>query len=199
GNRLLQERTTLTSVPFALPQTPLNDKQKDFLKKSARDLELSALQGVERVKRQAEFAAEDQELNTPQYQDYYQKYINNSVAAYQNGEKAKEAQAAAAKATSEAAKAAREAASAQENYRNKVDELNTQLATEAIRYKEGSAAAELFAASMASGKSFTQAQNSEISRLNQTLEEAKQKYQDLQDAISNDPFRNTAESAKKAR
>ncbi|MDE9461959.1 phage tail tape measure protein [Xenorhabdus bovienii] len=199
GNGLLEERTQHTQIPLMLPRAELDDKQKDLLKKSERDLELSALQGAAKVKRQAEFAAEDQKLNTPQYQDYYQKYINNSVAAYQNGEKAKEAQAAAAKATSDAAKAAREAASAQENYRNKVAELNTQLATEAIRYKDGSAAAELFAASMASGKNLTQAQNSEISRLNQTLEEAKQKYQDLQDAISNDPFRNTAESAKKAR
>ncbi|MDE9492013.1 hypothetical protein, partial [Xenorhabdus bovienii] len=87
------------------------------------------------------------------------------------------------------------AASAQENYRKKVADLNTQLATEAIRYKEGNAAAELFSASMQSGKNFTKEQNDEIGRLNKTLEEAKQKYQDLQDAISNDPFRSTAESA----
>nr|WP_275381719.1 phage tail tape measure protein [Xenorhabdus bovienii] len=199
GNRLLQERMSLTPVPFALPPAPLDDKQKDFLKKSERDLTLSSLQGEARVKKQAEFAAEDQNLNTPEHRDNYQKYLNNTVAAYRNGEKAKEAQAAASKAASEAESAARKAAKTVEDYTNKVAELNTQLATEAIRYKEGNAAAELFSASMQSGKNFTKEQNSEIGRLNKTLEEAKQKYQDLQDAISNDPFRNTAESAKKAR
>ncbi|WP_275348198.1 phage tail tape measure protein, partial [Xenorhabdus bovienii] len=84
GNRLLQERMSLTPVPFALPPAPLDDKQKDFLKKSERDLTLSSLQGEARVKKQAEFAAEDQNLNTPEHRDNYQKYLNNTVAAYRN-------------------------------------------------------------------------------------------------------------------
>ncbi|MDC9605614.1 tape measure protein [Xenorhabdus griffiniae] len=198
GNRLLQERMALTPVPFALPQAPLDDKQADFLKKSARDLELSKLQGEAKVRRQAEFAAEDQRLNTPQHHDNYQKYINNTITAYQNGEKAKAAQAAAAKAASEAAKAAREAASAQENYRNKVAELNAQLAIEAIRHKEGNVAAELFAASQGNVTKFTQEQNRHLNQLNQRLTETKQRYQDLQAAVEADPFRNVAKRTKEA-
>ncbi|PHM45874.1 tail component [Xenorhabdus mauleonii] len=199
GNSLLEGRQQHVQIPLMLPQAPLDDKQRDFLNKSERDRVLSSLQGEDKIRKQAEFAAEDQGLNTLEHQSNYQKYLNNVVATYRNGEKAREAQTAAAKAASDAAKAAREAASAQADYRNKVSELNTQLATEAIRYREGNTAAEAFAASMSSGKNFTEAQNNEIRRLNRTLEEAKQKYQDLQDAIANDPFRNTAETAKKAR
>ncbi|MBD2786204.1 tape measure protein [Xenorhabdus sp. DI] len=198
GNTLLQQRRELTSVPFAPPPAPLDDKQKDFLKKSERDLALSSLQGEDKIRKQAEFAAEDQRLNTPEHQDNYQKYLNNTVAAYRNGEKAREAQAAAAKAASEAAKVAREAAAAQENYSNKVAELNTQLETEGIRYKEGNTAAELFAASQGNVSKFTKEQNSHLNQLNKTLEEAKQRYQDLQAAIEADPFRNVAKRTKEA-
>ncbi|MCG3461062.1 tape measure protein [Xenorhabdus bovienii] len=198
GNRLLQERTTLTPVPFALPQTPLSDEQQDFLKKSARDLELSALQGAAKVKRQAEFAAEDQKLNTPQYQNHYQKYINDSVAIYQNGEKAREAQAAAAKATSEAAKVAREAASAQENYRNKVADLNREIQVEQVRMKDGETAAALFASSLDVSAKYTGKQREELIRLSQASILAKQRTQDLQDAIESDPYRKAAAARKEA-
>ncbi|WP_084728618.1 phage tail tape measure protein [Xenorhabdus khoisanae] len=198
GNRLLKERTTFTPVPFALPPAPLDDKQQAFLKRSERDRELSTLQGEDRIRRQAEFAAEDQDLNKPEHQVNYQRYINNAIASYQNGEKAKEAQAAASKAASEAAKAAREAASAQENYRNKVADLNTQLATEAIRYKEGNAAAELFASAQDNVTKFTQAQNRHLNLLNQRLTETKQRYQDLQAAIEADPFRRVAKRTQEA-
>ncbi|MDE1476507.1 phage tail tape measure protein [Xenorhabdus bovienii] len=198
GNRLLQERMSLTPVPFALPPAPLDDKQKDFLKKSERDLTLSSLQGEARVKKQAEFAAEDQNLNTPEHRDNYQKYLNNTVATYRNGEKAKEAQAAASKAASEAESAARKAAKTAEDYASKVAELNTQLSTEAIRYKEGNAAAELFASSQNNVSKFTQEQNNHLNQLNKRLEETKQRYQDLQAAIEADPFRNVAKRTQEA-
>ncbi|WP_340618467.1 phage tail tape measure protein [Xenorhabdus entomophaga] len=199
GNRLLSEREIANvATPLQIPQATLDDKQQAFLKRSERDRELSTLQGEDRIRRQAEFAAEDQDLNKPEHQVNYQRYINNTVASYQNGEKAKEAQAAASKAASEAAKAAREAASAQENYRNKVADLNTQLATEAIRYKEGNAAAELFASAQDNVTKFTQAQNRHLNLLNQRLTETKQRYQDLQAAIEADPFRRVAKRTQEA-
>ncbi|MDE9447828.1 tape measure protein, partial [Xenorhabdus bovienii] len=199
GNRLLDERQQKNvTIPMLIPQAALNDKQKDFLKKSARDLTLSSLQGEARVKKQAEFAAEDQNLNTPEHRDNYQKYLNNTVAAYRNEEKAKEAQAAASKAASEAESAARKAAKTAEDYASKVAELNTQLATEAIRYKEGNAAAELFASSQNNVSKFTQEQNNHLNQLNKRLEETKQRYQDLQAAIEADPFRNVAKRTQEA-
>ncbi|MBD2800746.1 phage tail tape measure protein [Xenorhabdus sp. M] len=198
GNRLLQERMTLTPVPFALPYTPLNDKQKDFLKKSERDLVLSSLQGEEKIRKQAEFAADDQGLNVPQYLGEYQKYLNNTLAAYRNGEKAKEAQAAASKAASEAAKAAREAAAAQENYRKKVADLNQEIQVEQVRMKDGERAASLFAASLDISATYTGKQREELIRLSQASILAKQRTQDLHDAIEADPYRKAAHARKEA-
>ncbi|MBD1229133.1 tape measure protein, partial [Xenorhabdus griffiniae] len=189
GNRLLEERQQYAQVPFALPQAPLDDKQQDFLKRSARDLELSTLQGEARIRKQAEFAAADQGLNKPQHHDNYQKYINNAIAIYQNGEKAKAAQAAASKAASDAAKAAREAASAQESYRNKVADLNREIQIEQVRMKEGEVAASLFAASMEISAKYTGKQREELIELSQASILAKQRTQDLQDAIAADPYR----------
>ncbi|MCG3472005.1 tape measure protein [Xenorhabdus bovienii] len=198
GNRLLEERTQHTQVPLMLPRAELDDKQKELLKKSERDLELSSLQGAAKVKRQAEFTAEDQGLNTPQYQDHYQKYINDSIAVYQNGEKAKEAQAAASKVTSEAAKAAREAASAQENYRNKVADLNREIQIEQVRMKDGETAATLFASSMEISAKYTGKQREELIQLSKASILAKQRTKDLQDAIESDPYRKAAAARKEA-
>nr|WP_232370318.1 phage tail tape measure protein [Xenorhabdus lircayensis] len=198
GNRLLQERQQHAQIPLMLPQAPLDDRQKDFLKKSERDLTLSSLQGEDKVRKQAEFAAEDQRLNTPDHQNNYQQYLNNTVAAYRNGEKAKEAQAAAAKAASEAAKAAREAASAQENYRKKVADLNKEIQVEQVRMNEGEMAAQRFASALEISATYTGKQREAIIHLNKTLEDTKQRYQDLQDAIEADPFRNVAKRTREA-
>ncbi|MDE9430617.1 phage tail tape measure protein, partial [Xenorhabdus bovienii] len=198
GNQLLEERQQHAQIPLMLPQAPLNDKQKEFFKRSERDLELSSLQGEDKVRKQAEFAAEDQGLNTAEHQGNYQKYINDSVAVYQNGEKAKEAQAAAAKATSEAAKAAREAASAQENYRNKVADLNREIQVERVRMKDGETAAALFAASMEISAKYTGKQREELIQLSKASILAKQRTQDLQNAIESDPYRKAAAARKEA-
>ncbi|PHM40488.1 tail component [Xenorhabdus szentirmaii] len=198
GNRLLQERQQQAQIPLMLPQALLNDKQQDFLKKSDRDLTLSSLQGEDRVRKQAEFAAEDQGLNTLQHQGNYQKYINNAVTAYQNGEKAREAQAAASKAASEAAKVAREAAAAQENYRKKVADLNQEIQVEQVRMKDGERAASLFAASMDISATYTGKQREELIRLSQASILAKQRTQDLHDAIEADPYRKAAHARKEA-
>ncbi|MDX7992966.1 phage tail tape measure protein [Xenorhabdus littoralis] len=198
GNRLLQERQHHAQIPFLLPQAPLDDKQKDFLKKSERDLTLSSLQGEARVRKQAEFAAEDQELNTPEHRDNYQQYLSNALASYRNGEKAKESQAAASKAASEAAKAAREAASAQENYRKKVTDLNKEIQVEQVRMKEGEIAASLFASSLDISATYTGRQREELIRLSQASILAKQRTQDLHDAIESDPYRKAAHARKEA-
>ncbi|WP_323855686.1 tape measure protein [Xenorhabdus koppenhoeferi] len=179
----------------AMKAPELSSSQSSMMDKQVDRLELSKYAGREKQQKQLELDAKNNNLPTP----YADSYVKMGMQAYDNEEAARKRESEAREAASEAESAARKAAKVVEDYRNKVAELNTQLATEAVRYKEGSAAAELFSASMQSGKNFTKEQNDEIGRLNKTLEEAKQKYQDLQDAISNDPFRSTAESAKKAR
>ncbi|MDX7986701.1 phage tail tape measure protein [Xenorhabdus sp. 12] len=173
----------------------LSSSQSSMMDKQIDRLELSKYSGREKQLKQLELDAKNNNLPGP----YADSYIKMGIQVYDNEEAARKRESDAREARNAAESAARKAAKVVEDYRNKVAELNTQLATEAIRYREGNTAAEAFAASMVSGKNFTEAQNNEIRRLNRTLEEAKQKYQDLQDAIANDPFRNTAEMAKKAR
>ncbi|MDE1479490.1 tape measure protein [Xenorhabdus bovienii] len=196
GNRLLEERNLQN---ITAPVTLLNDRQTQMLEKAARDRELSTLQGEAKIRRQAEFAADDEGLKSePQYQSARQKYINDSVAVYQNGEKAREAQAATSKATSEAAKAAREAASAQENYRNKVADLNREIQVEQVRMKDGETAATLFAASMEISAKYTGKQREELIHLSKASILAKQRTQDLHDAIESDPYRKAAAARQEA-
>ncbi|ELI9036215.1 phage tail tape measure protein, partial [Morganella morganii] len=88
GNQILTNRLALVNSPMRIPAAPLSEKQQDFIQKSERDKELSALTGEARVIRQAEFAADDIGLlNKPEFADNRQKYIDNQVAAYRNQEK----------------------------------------------------------------------------------------------------------------
>ncbi|WP_243421539.1 phage tail tape measure protein, partial [Morganella morganii] len=59
GNQILTNRQALVNSPMRIPGAPLTEKQQDFIQKSERDKELSALTGEARVIRQAEFAADD--------------------------------------------------------------------------------------------------------------------------------------------
>ncbi|EMD6373843.1 tape measure protein, partial [Morganella morganii] len=87
GNQILTNRLALVNSPMRIPAAPLSEKQQDFIQKSERDKELSALTGEARVIRQAEFAADDIGLlNKPEFADNRQKYIDNQVAAYRNQE-----------------------------------------------------------------------------------------------------------------
>ncbi|PHM22297.1 tape measure protein [Xenorhabdus ehlersii] len=178
----------------AMKAPELSASQSSMMDKQVDRLELSKYTGREKQQKQLELDAKNNNLPAP----YADSYIRMGMQSYDNEEAARKRESEAKEARNAAESAARKAAKAVEDYTNKVAELNTQLTTEAIRYKEGNAAAELFAASMASGKNFTKEQNDEIGRLNKTLGEAKQRYQDLQAAIEADPFRHVAKRTQEA-
>ncbi|PHM68440.1 tape measure protein [Xenorhabdus kozodoii] len=177
-----------------------NDKLKSLLADQERGIDLSKRKGLDKAQREAYYKAIDAGLNPNdrQQKPYVDRMINNATQIYQNTEAIRKQDEAAREARNAAESAARKAAKIKEDYAHKVAELNTQLATEAIRYKEGNAAAELFAASQGNVTKFTQEQNTQINQLNQRLAETKQRYQDLQDAIEADPFRNVAKRTKEA-
>ncbi|MQC12970.1 tail length tape measure protein, partial [Morganella morganii] len=49
GNQILTNRLALVNSPMRIPAAPLSEKQQDFIQKSERDKELSALTGEARV------------------------------------------------------------------------------------------------------------------------------------------------------
>ncbi|MDE9537002.1 tape measure protein, partial [Xenorhabdus bovienii] len=187
-------------VPVPVVKFEPNDKIKSLLKDQEREIDLSKRKGLDKVRREAYYKAVDGGLNPDdrQQKPYVNQVINNAAQVYQNAEALRKQDEAARKAQSEAESAARKAAKTAEDYASKLAELNTQLATEAIRYKEGNAAAELFASSQNNVSKFTQEQNNHLNQLNKRLEETKQRYQDLQAAIEADPFRNVAKRTQEA-
>ncbi|MDE9589168.1 tape measure protein [Xenorhabdus bovienii] len=195
-NRVTGLNTNATPPVFPGMELPaLDSKQQDAIDKVRREEVLAGLQGMDKIHQQATYEADDLKLPPGWRENYIAAKTGAAIATNDLAE----ANRTQKQAEQEAAAAARKAASITADYQQKIANLNREIQIEIARYKEGDAAADLFASSLESGTKWSGQQRAELIRLNKTLAEAKQKYQDLQDAISNDPFRNTAESAKKAR
>lgn len=163
GNQLLASRSGLVNAPFRIPAAQLTNKQSDLLQRSERDLELSSLTGVDRVRRQAQFSADDAGLtNTPEYVEARQKFINNTVEAWQKQEKLNESLKAGKKNQSDAAKEERAAAQTAEQYSRKIADLSVAIEVQKVRATEGEKASELYAASHQAGTKWTDEQRKAI-------------------------------------
>ncbi|EPN4471510.1 tape measure protein, partial [Yersinia enterocolitica] len=79
-----------------------------------------------------------------------------------------------------------------------VANLNKEIQIESVRLAQGEAAASLFAASIETGAKYTDGQRAELERLNKTLTESKQRWEDHNAAIASDPYRSAAESQRQA-
>ncbi|MBV0430957.1 phage tail tape measure protein, partial [Morganella morganii] len=132
----------LVNSPMRIPAAPLSEKQQDFIQKSERDKELSALTGEARVIRQAEFAADDIGLlNKPEFADNRQKYIDNQVAAYRNQEKLSKELKAGKSAQSAFNKEQKEAERQAEQYARKMADLSVATEVQKVRATQGEKAA----------------------------------------------------------
>lgn len=191
GNQLLVNRQGLQNAPFRIPTAQLTSKQQDALDRSARERQLSSLSGLDKVRKQAEFAADDAGLtNTPEYIEARQKLINNTVSAWQNQEKLNESLKAGKKAESEAAKEQRSAAQVAEQYSRKIADLSVATEVQRIRASQGEKAADLYAASHENGAKWTdeqrksiQSASTELARWTQKADEAVRKQREMVDAL----------------
>lgn len=163
GNQLLSTRSTLASAPFRIPSAQLTPKQSDLLQKSAREKELSGLSGVDKVRRQAEYAADDAGLtSSPEFIENRNKYISNTVEAWQTQENLNKSLKDGKKALGEQGKEARSAAQLAENYTRKMDDLSIAIEVQKVRATDGEKASELYAASHQSGSKWTEEQRKAI-------------------------------------
>lgn len=191
GNQLLASRSGLVNAPFRIPAAQLTNKQSDLFQHSERDLELSSLTGVDRVRRQAQFSADDAGLtNTPDYVEARQKFINNTVEAWQKQEKLNESLKAGKKNQSDAAKEERAAAQTAEQYSRKIADLSVATEVQRIRATQGEKAADLYAASHENGSKWTdeqrksiQASSVELAKWTQKADEAVRKQREMVDAL----------------
>ncbi|WP_455852687.1 phage tail tape measure protein [Pantoea endophytica] len=163
GNGLLATRTNLAAAPFRIQSAQLTTQQSDLLKKSGRDNELAGLSGASRVRRQAEYSADDAGLaNTPEFTEARQKFISNTVQAWQKQEDLNKSLSEGKKAVSEQGKEERAAAQQSENYARKLADLSVAIEVQKVRATEGEKASELYAASHQTGAKWTEEQRKAI-------------------------------------
>lgn len=191
GNNLLASRQGLQNIPFRIPSAQLTTKQQDALNKSDREVQLASLSGVDKVRKQAEYAADDAGLtNTPEYIEARQKLINNTVVAWQKQEKLNDSLKAGKKAESEAAKEARAAAQTAEQYSRKIADLSVATDVQRVRATQGEKAANLYAASHENGTKWSDEQRKSIeagavalAKWTQKADEAVRKQREMADAL----------------
>ncbi|HFV9205767.1 TPA: tape measure protein [Yersinia enterocolitica] len=122
------------------------------------------------------------------------KFVSGELRNYDQSEQNK----ASEQAKSKAASATKAAESATKAYEQAIANLNKEIQVESVRLNQGEAAASLFAASIETGAKYTDTQRVELERLNKTLAESKQRWEDHNAAIASDPYRSAAESQRQA-
>ncbi len=170
-------------------------KYDDFIKKQQESLALLKVEGVERAKLKAvQDAIKGEALKVDG--------SGNVVADMADQKAAIEANAAAEfnlqEQQKERNKTTKAGAGVAGDYQQKIANLNKEIQVEGVRLKEGDAAAALFAASLESGTKWTDAQRAGLEELNKKLAVAKQRWEDHNAAIANDPYRQAADTQKKA-
>lgn len=177
---------------LALPK--LDEKQQAAMIKVQREKALAGLKGIAKAEQQAVYEADDLKLPP----GHYEAYVAGKVAAERTTESLTAATKAQQKAEQDAASASKKSAGVVGDYQQKIANLNKEIQVEGIRLKEGDAAAALFSASLEAGTKWTNEQRAGLERLNKTLAEAKQRWEDHNAAIASDPYRAAADTQKKA-
>ncbi|HFO2534950.1 TPA: tape measure protein [Yersinia enterocolitica] len=171
---------------------PISDDLKKAQKEQDDKLRILKLSGREQA---AEIARQDaiknKNLTDP---NEIKTFINGELSQYDQ----KELNKANEQAKSKAASATKTAESATKAYEQAIANLNKEIQVESVRLKQGEAAASLFAASIETGAKYTDTQRVELERLNKTLAESKQRWEDHNAAIASDPYRSAAESQRQA-
>ncbi|CAI1932277.1 Phage-related minor tail protein [Serratia fonticola] len=194
-NRVTGLSTSVAAPKFAgLALPKLDEKQQAAMIKVQREKALAGLKGIAKAEQQAIYEADDLKLPP----GHYEAYVAGKVAAERTTESLTAATKAQQKAEQDAASASKKSAGVAGDYQQKIANLNKEIQVEGIRLKEGDAAAALFSASLEAGTKWTNEQRAGLERLNKTLAEAKQRWEDHNAAIASDPYRAAADTQKKA-
>lgn len=192
GNQLIASRNSMASVPFAIPQVPVSDKDQQALLAEQQQAELAGLTGLARVRRQADFDLQKMGRTGPENSTYAAQYRKAVEDKYNRAQNLAEAQKASASATREAEKAERAAAQTAEQYSRKIADLSIATEVQKVRATQGEKAADLFAASHENGTRWTDEQRRaieasavELAKWSQAADEAVRKQREMEDALKN--------------
>ncbi|CFQ72161.1 Phage-related minor tail protein [Yersinia similis] len=187
-NVATQAKTAFNSATLSTQTSEELQKAQKIQDDKLAILKLSGRAQAEEIARQE---AERQKItNSAEVSKFVRGELRNYDQTEQNkaDEQAKSKAASATKATESATKA----------YEQAISNLNKEIRVETVRLSEGDAAAALFAASIETSAKYTDIQRSELERLNKTLTESKQRWEDHNAAIASDPYRTAAESQRKS-
>lgn len=192
GNQLIASRNSMASVPFAIPQVPVSDKDQQALLAEQQQAELAGLTGLARVRRQADFDLQKMGRTGPENSTYAAQYRKAVEDKYNRAQNLAEAQKASASATREAEKTERAAAQTAEQYSRKIADLSIATEVQKVRATQGEKAADLFAASHENGTRWTDEQRRaieasavELAKWTQAADEAVRKQREMEDALKN--------------
>lgn len=187
-NVATQAKTAFNSTSLILP---VSEELKNAQKVQDDKLAILKLSGRAQATEIARQEAERLKITDPKE---VSKFVSGELRNYDQSEQNK----ANEQAKSKAASATKTAESATKAYEQAIANLNKEIQVESVRLNQGEAAASLFAASIETGAKYTDTQRVELERLNKTLAESKQRWEDHNAAIASDPYRSAAESQRQA-
>ncbi|QAX77690.1 phage tail tape measure protein [Yersinia hibernica] len=187
-NIATQAKTAFNSTSLILP---VSEELKNAQKVQDDKLAILKLSGRAQATEIARQEAERLKITDPKE---VSKFVSGELRNYDQSEQNK----ANEQAKSKAASATKTAESATKAYEQAIANLNKEIQVESVRLKQGETAASLFAASIETGAKYTDTQRVELERLNKTLAESKQRWEDHNAAIASDPYRSAAESQRQA-
>lgn len=192
GNQLIASRNSMASVPFAIPQVPVSEKDQQALLSKQQQAELAGLSGLAKVRKQADYDLQKMGRAGPENSTYAAQYRRAAEDEYNRAQNLAEAQKASASATREAEKAERAAAQTAEQYSRKIADLSIATEVQKVRATQGEKAADLFAASHENGTRWTDEQRRaieasavELAKWTQAADEAVRKQREMEDALKN--------------
>ena len=190
GNQLLASRSQLIKAPFAIPQAPVSDNDKQALLQKQQTAELAGLTGLDKVNRQVDFELQKMGKTGPENSKFAAGWRQAAIDEYNKSQSLAAAQKAQAESTRDAGKAQREAAQTAEQYSRKIADLSVAIEVQKVRAKEGEQAAELYAAANQTGAKWTEeqrtairAQSAELARLTQLADNHVRKIREQADAL----------------
>ncbi|NYA43146.1 phage tail tape measure protein [Serratia fonticola] len=190
GNELLAARNGLLSVPLRMPQATVTDPEQQSLLQKQQAAELAGLEGIARVRKQAQFDLQKMGKTGPENSAYATQYTQAMEKEFNETQRLAKAKKDGASATNLQNKAENEAARTAEQYSRKIADLSVAVEVQKVRAAQGEKAADLYAASHESGTKWTNEQRKaieasavELATWTQKADEAVRKQREMADAL----------------
>jgi lambda family phage tail tape measure protein len=191
GNTLLATRQgLLVNAPLRMPQATVTDTEQQSLLQKQQAAELAGLEGIARVRKQAQFDLQKMGKTGPENSAYAAQYTQAMEKEFTETQRLAKAKKDGASATNAHNKAENEAAKTAEQYSRKIADLSIAVEVQKVRANQGEKAADLYAASHENGAKWTNEQRKaievsavELATWTQKADEAVRKQREMADAL----------------